>query len=43
MTMPTRHRRVWLRAGVAVLAVCVVSSIVQSGVAKVQDASDRMH
>jgi hypothetical protein len=41
--MQTRRRRVWLQAGVAGLAACLLAGIVQSGVAKIQDAGDRAH
>jgi hypothetical protein len=41
--MLPRHRRVWLQAGVAGFAACILAGLVQSGVAKIQDASDRAH
>jgi hypothetical protein len=41
--MQSRRRRVWLQAGLACLAAGALIGIVQSGVAKVQDASDRAH
>jgi hypothetical protein len=42
-TMLPHRRRVWLQAGVAGLTACILAGIVQSGVAKIQDASDRAH
>jgi hypothetical protein len=42
-TMPARRRGVWFQAGLAGLAACLLAGIVQSGVAKIQDASDRAH
>lgn len=41
--MPAARSRPWLQAVVAATAAGTLTAVVLSGVAKIQDTSDRMH